>query len=99
MLHIRTKATVHDVDGASEFRVLTEFLKGFGNLTAARIGLFLSDCCDSAIDTDCEHFVRAVEVGIDSIVQHERAEPTEAGGDHGTVFRVFADFPRQREKL
>src|SRR5690606_3753933 len=60
--------------------------------------LLLGDDGDGAIEADREHVLDRFEIGVGTVVLHEGAVTTDAGGDHLAGLGMPAHVPRQREE-
>src|SRR6185503_11060570 len=62
-------------------------------------GFLLGNQRDGAVEADLEHVFRRIQRGIDAGMGDVGPEAAEVRGDRLVIFRMQADFTRQREQL
>ena len=102
MLKIGAKSAIIKADGFA-IGVIAHFTQRRRGLTAAPArafsSAFLGNQRDGAVEADLEQLVDVRHVGVGLEVFHVGAVAAEVGHDRLAVFRVLADFARQREQL
>ena len=100
MLHIRPVAPFVDMDRRIITGVLAKLFQrlDLGAPTAPAC-ILVGDQGDGAVQADIEQLFDILHVRKRAKVLHIRAVASEIGKDGLSIFRVLADFTRQREKL
>ena len=66
--------------------------------TTGPLGFLVGNQRHGAIEPDGEYIISCFEIGVSLGMLHIGAESTDTGQDRFAVFRVLADFARQREQ-